>query len=80
VKIVVHWPLFLAPFLNYLALDVTASKGWFTDSHERVDVVESSVRILEHMAELEPRMRFYRGDDLSIEIPRGDKRSCLSDA
>lgn len=47
----------------------TASKGWFTDSHERVDVVESRVQFLEHMAELESRMRFYRGDDLSIEIP-----------
>ena len=43
----------------------TGSKGWFTDSHEMV--VESRVQFLEHMAELESR--FYRGDDMSIEIP-----------
>jgi hypothetical protein len=47
----------------------TASKGWFTDSHERADVVESRVQFLENMAEIESRMRFYSGDDLMIEIP-----------
>lgn len=58
----------------------TASKGWFTDSHERVDVVESRVQFLEDMADLESRMRFYSGDDMSTEIPpvlEGKKEAVL---
>ena len=45
-----------------------ASKGWFTDAHERPDVVASRVKFLEDMAELESRMTFYRGDDMSIPV------------
>ena len=45
-----------------------ASKGWFTDSHERKDVVESRVTFLEEMAEIESRMTFYKGDDMSVPI------------
>jgi hypothetical protein len=34
----------------------TASKGWFTDAHERPDVVASRVKFLVDMGELESRM------------------------
>ena len=58
-----------------------ASKGWFTDSHERKDVVDSRARFLEEMAEIESRMTFYRGDNMSIPIPpvllEGQKEAVL---
>jgi hypothetical protein len=38
---------------------VTASKGWFTDAHERVDVVASREAFLSEMFELERRMCHY---------------------
>lgn len=58
-----------------------ASKGWFTDAHERPDVVASRVKFLADMAELETRMTFYRGDDMSIPVPAelkdGEKEAVL---
>lgn len=40
-----------------------ASKGWFTDSHER-----TRVQFLEEMAEMESRITFYKGHNMSIPI------------
>lgn len=59
----------------------TASKGWFTDAHERPDVSASRVKFLADMGELESRMTFYRGDDMSIPVPPtlkdGEKEAVL---
>jgi hypothetical protein len=47
---------------------VTASKGWFTDAHERVDVVASREAFLSEMFELERRMCHYEGENMEIRI------------
>ena len=44
---------------------VKASKGWFTDGHERDDVVQERKAFLELMETLEPRMRKYADDKVS---------------
>jgi hypothetical protein len=47
-------------WMRYLGFDkVKASKGWFTDSHERADIVRHRGQFLEAMAEVEKRMDSY---------------------
>lgn len=43
----------------------TASKGWYTDSHERSDVVD----FLLQMGEYDRRMSHFRGEDIGERIP-----------
>lgn len=47
---------------------VTASKGWFTDAHERVDVIASREIFLTEMLELERRMCHYEGENMDTRI------------
>jgi hypothetical protein len=47
---------------------VTASKGWFTDAHERDDVVASREIFLKEMLELERRMCHFEGENMETRI------------
>ena len=47
---------------------VTASKGWFTDAHERDDVVASRETFLKEMFELERRMCLFEGENMETRI------------
>ena len=47
---------------------VAASKGWFTDAHERGDVVASRETFLKEMLELERRMCHFEGENMETKI------------
>ena len=59
--------------MRYLGFErVKASKGWFTDGHERADVVQERIAFLKMMEDIEPRMCSWIDDDvlgpMSIEV------------
>ena len=47
---------------------VTASEGWFTNAHERNDVVTSRETLLKEMLELERRMCHFEGEGMETRI------------
>lgn len=60
---------------------VTASKGWFTDAHERDDVVAAREVFLSEMFELQKRMCHYEGENMETriepELLEGQKEAVL---
>ena len=69
-------------WMKYLGFTATrASKGWFTDGHERADVIEYRGKFIADMKLLEPRMRNWSGPALDIEhlpdLPVGVKEAVI---
>lgn len=58
-----------------------ASKGWYTDSHERPDIVASREDFLRQMEIYDRRMRHFKGEDMQESIPpqlhQGEKECVL---
>lgn len=56
-------------WMKYLGWNVEiASKGWFTDGHERTDVVEDRINFLKTMEDIERRSKLYEGHDMNEVI------------
>jgi len=68
-------------WMIFLKFNATkASKGWFTDGHERVDVVQYRSIFLQKMESLERRMKRFgrdKGAEMeTVEEPAWTERSC----
>jgi len=55
--------------MTYLGfVPTSATKGWFTDNHERADILEDRKQFLVTMADYERRSKLYEGKDREIEV------------
>ena len=69
-------------WMKFLGFTATkASKGWFTDGHERIDVVQSRGQFLSIMEPLQRRMRSWSGKKMEIEklptLEAGEREAVL---
>lgn len=59
-------------WMRYLGFDAEkAQKGWFTDGHERTDVVADREQFLKDMVSIEARMRLYDKDGEECGVWQG---------
>ena len=69
-------------WMKFLGFTATkASKGWFTDGHERIDVVQFRGQFLSIMEPLQRRMRSWSGKKMEIEklptLEAGEREAVL---
>ena len=69
-------------WMRYLGFDAEkAQKGWFTDGHERADVVADREQFLKDMVPIEARMRLYDKDGEECGVWHGPQCTvCASDS
>ena len=68
--------------MKFLGFHATkASKGWFTDYHERVNIIQYRDEFLSDMEKLERKMRHWTGENLEIvhlpELTTGEREVVL---